>query len=74
MVQHPHSPNTPAKGPVKVIELGARDFDEEPRGGDVLTIEGLEEATLECPGCGKRFKAPLGESVICPHCGLEGGT
>ena len=60
-------------GKVSIIELGADDFELEVDRDD-LTIEGVEEATVECPGCSKNFSTPLGGRIKCPFCGLEGET
>jgi len=38
-------------------------------------IEKIEDPmtmTVQCPGCGERFDAVVGKSVICPSCGLTG--
>jgi hypothetical protein len=59
-------------GEVKIIELGPDDFQGGVKTEDELRIDGVDEATLECPGCGERFKAPLGGRIKCPYCGLEG--
>jgi hypothetical protein len=56
---------------VSIIELGADDFKEDK---EELTIEGIDEAKVECPSCGKQFTTPLGGKIKCPYCGLEGDT
>jgi hypothetical protein len=64
------APKKKKPGKVSIIEFGADDFEQGEE--EELQIEGVDEVTVECPGCGETFKTPLGGTIRCPRCGLEG--